>query len=1158
MTVLQLVQREQSRLRSKLVMSAASMALAGSAIALTLGVLVLGGSRWISLPPAVPFLFWILLVVTIVLAIVQVTRLHRTEASGAVVATEIERERQLRDGSLRGVIELSGTSALARRASELMAGKLGTARGRLAPRMQHTARVRAFIGVGAALTGALALTAARGASPDGWQALTHPVSAWKGTLAAPLLIDAPSAVMRGEKVEILIAAAARRNVTLYHRSTGSAWREADYKVDEDANARAVLGPVDADLMLVAGDGRSLSDTVILRVTDRPFVGDVAIKAIFPKYLEKPDEALAIGEPATVPRGTVLEISGHASVLLAQVALVRDGTDTSELVVDGHRFRGKLAPRSDGQWTWVARGQSMHIQDAPPPLELRVVPDSAPSARILWPGGDTILAANDRLELELAANDDHSIQTVVLKAWKAGPIGQSRVEKSIPLAQAPGAAWSGISRLDLSQHDLKAGDELHVVLLATDGSPWAQTGSSRELVIRIPTSSEQRALARDAADSAVAGAVAAASAQRELEKKTGDASNSRDRTASGSQTSGATDEKKSMSYEAAEEAKSLAGAQREIEKQIDKLKSAAAEMEQQLRQAGALDSGLASRLAEARQMLNDALTQELRDQIGKLEEAAQKLSPDQARQSLSELLEQQKKLRQQLEKSAEMLKRAAFEGAMQTMSDEARELAAKEKAMADSLAKGSTAPKDGKELQAQSQALKNEMEELAKKLAEAGAEQGAKRTEEAAKQAQAALDALQKMNQSQAGQDPAGTQQQQQQRAGGSASQQQQQAGGTQQQRAGGAQQQQAGAQQQAGGSQQQQAGAGQQQQGGQQLTPQQQQQAQQNAQAAADAMQRAADEMSKARSEQIGEWKSEVTRELDRSIQEMQQLARQQERVEQQLRQGNDPGSLKGDQSAIQQGVQKVNERLQQTGMKSSLFSQQSQRAASDAQNKVQQATQQMSGSQTAGQTANAMKESAAAMQQAATALARDRERVNQAKSASGFTEMIEQMKQMAQQQGGLNSQSQGLLQNSGSMTEDQKAREAAAIAQKQREMARRLEELSDASGRNEALASEARRIAAALDAGMIDPATVQRQQQLFRRMLDAGTTLEQEERDTTGRRVAKAATGDARFVPIDGSSKGAPAVRFKEPGWEELRGLTADDRRAILEYFKRINGGGS
>jgi hypothetical protein len=37
-------------------------------------------------------------------------------------------------------------------------------------------------------------------------------------------------------------------------------------------------------------------------------------------------------------------------------------------------------------------------------------------------------------------------------------------------------------------------------------------------------------------------------------------------------------------------------------------------------------------------------------------------------------------------------------------------------------------------------------------------------------------------------------------------------------------------------------------------------------------------------------------------------------------------------------------------------------------------------------------------------------------------------------------------------------------------------------------------------------------------------------------------------------SASGRAGARFREPTWDELRGLSADERRAILEYFKRIN----
>ena len=61
-------------------------------------------------------------------------------------------------------------------------------------------------------------------------------------------------------------------------------------------------------------------------------------------------------------------------------------------------------------------------------------------------------------------------------------------------------------------------------------------------------------------------------------------------------------------------------------------------------------------------------------------------------------------------------------------------------------------------------------------------------------------------------------------------------------------------------------------------------------------------------------------------------------------------------------------------------------------------------------------------------------------------------------------------------------------------------------------------------------------------------------ERDSTGKRVAQAATGREQFTPNATPVEGNAALRFSEPSWSELRGLSADERQIVLEYFKRIN----
>ena len=86
------------------------------------------------------------------------------------------------------------------------------------------------------------------------------------------------------------------------------------------------------------------------------------------------------------------------------------------------------------------------------------------------------------------------------------------------------------------------------------------------------------------------------------------------------------------------------------------------------------------------------------------------------------------------------------------------------------------------------------------------------------------------------------------------------------------------------------------------------------------------------------------------------------------------------------------------------------------------------------------------------------------------------------------------------------------------------------------------------------DASTLARQQQLFKKMLDAGRSLEKEDREESEKREAKAATDPKQFTPQAAPGKAKDATRFREPTWDELRGLTADERRIILEYFKKLN----
>ena len=1088
MTVVEFVERERARLRVLDTVAAVAVALVATFTIVGAGAWLLGDARWIGLPRVTPLLVWVTLLGANAFILQWAMRRGRRDLARSSVAAAIEREQTMRAGALRGVIEVADTGVLGRRADERLATHLASRGPTLTPGLRRASRVRAFRAFAVAGVTLALLLAAAPSLGDGLLAIRRPIAAWRGSLLPTLSFkDVPAALLRGETLPVAIAALGRKHVELMSRMTGEGWRRVTLDVDSVSGvARTILGPIRGDLALVASDGRNTTDTTRVHVTDRPFVGGVILRADYPAYLGRPSEGLPVGEPARVPQGTVIDVSGRASTALRAI-YIRSERDSVAFAAAGHAFAGRLRPRESSRYEWFATGVSAPIADVPLPIEIDVIPDSAPRVELVSPPTDTIVATVPTIPLQVTATDDHGIAAIEVHFEKR-QLDTRKSEKGMASRSAAGQGpvWSGTPSVDLAARNLGPGDVLKVQVHAVDNSPWANRGVSRELVIRVPTMEERRALARSAADSAAYEARSAAAAQKSLEQRTDDASRERGARNQSNDARGAEgarqreQQQKDMSYEAAEKARALAQEQREMAERVEKLRDAAKALEEQLKQANALDSGLARQLREAQDLLRDALTPQMLEQMQKLENATRELSGDQARNALKDLAEMQKRLREQLEKSAEMLKRAALEGAMETLKDEAQEIAEQQKAMADSSGRmqGDARKAQSDRLADRSERLSNDVEKLQDRLKKEQADAAAQKAESAERNAQQSEQSMRS-----------------------------------------------------------------------------------QDAQGASEKMQQAAKDLQDAREQQVGEWKKELTEALDRSIQELLQMSREEAAMEEKARQaGRDQqrnDQLRGQQSSVQQGVEQTAERLQKEGQKSSLLSGRSQRAMADARQRVQQATQQLSEPRAGQQSSNALGEAAEALNRAAASLARDREKANSASSATGFAEMLQQMQEMANKQGSINAQAQGLLPmpGQGQMSPESQAT-ARALARQQRGIANQLEELGDATGGERAgeLAKEARQLAEVLEQTRVDAQTVARQQQLFRRLLDAGRSLEKEEREDTDKREAKAATGDQRFDPGSDAARGRNAQRYREPAWSDLRGLTADERRAILEYFKRIN----
>src|SRR5437763_810991 len=275
------------------------------------------------------------------------------------------------------------------------------------------------------------------------------------------------------------------------------------------------------------------------------------------------------------------------------------------------------------------------------------------------------------------------------------------------------------------------------------------------------------------------------------------------------------------------------------------------------------------------------------------------------------------------------------------------------------------------------------------------------------------------------------------------------------------------------------------------------------------------------------------------------------------LRRGEVGAATRSRQGAVEEGADAVARQIREAAGKHALVSPQLDAALGYAKRQMAAARSQLEESDPNASEAAALADEAVdALNATALALARSRSQVAGGKSGSGFAEAVEQLARLARDQQGLNGLAQGLVPLMGVSGEAMLQR-LRALAARQRALAEQLERLQagGASAAAGPLAQEAKELARQLEAGRLDQQTIERQQRLYRRLLDAGRTLSNDEPDETKERVSRSATGDSVHIP-DILKPGAtgPGPRLRYPTWEELQGLTLEQRRLVLEYFRRLN----
>ncbi|MGH7498041.1 MAG: DUF4175 family protein [Gemmatimonadales bacterium] len=1063
-------------------------------VALAIGAagLALGLAAWLVRLGWVEAPWWVLgawvAAAVMLAAITWVAWRNRVRLSSGGIAGALEREGSWRRGALTSLLDevATGTSDSLLAMADLVQAADLAARGpaAVAP-LSRAVRLLGTAGAVALLAGGGAFVSA-GPSRGTAAALWHPGRAWEATVAPVRLRAARQIVSRGDSVDLEVQAIGRKAATLWLRAPGEAWRPRGVRLDSAGRATVTSGALRSDLFARVTSGSRSSDTVLVRVRLPVFLGSVTVTAHYPPYLGLEAEPVPTGgDTLLLPAGTRLETRGEATAPLARASW-SDGRKVEALEVRAGRFGGSFVPASSGEYRLsLATVDGAPLAGDTVRLPLRVVADSAPHVDVPVPGADTLAPLDLMVPLMVDARDDHGITSVAIESRRISRLGTTDPPRRDTLPLPDGSTDRAIlsATLDLNRRGLLPGDTVRYFAVAADNTPARQTGRSRDYVLRLPTMTEVRAAQRQATEAVGSQLDSVTAASKQLERETDDLGRERVRSSEGQGEKSS----ESLTFEESKRAENVAESQQQLIRQAEELKRSIELLRKSAEAAGIGDSAWQRELSDIREQIDRALTPELRDRLSALQQALKDLDAERAKDALEGLADAQRRLREALERSRELFRRAAIEGDLANLSKESKELAQEQRRWNSEIptADSSLAATLERQLAERADSLAAALRKLGKAVDPDDRKQ---RFDSAAGHAKTAAD---RMN------DAASASQHGQRRQAG------------------------------------------------------------QQGEQAARSLEPIGDQLQQEREGMQMEWRQEVTAALDQALTETSRLADRQLAVQKTLESGEQPGSaVRAEQGSIEEGVQRLIEQIQKASGKNALVPPGIGSALGGAQQQMQRTREAIAnaapntreGAEQAGGAVDAL--NAAAYQ-----LIQARGDISSSASGSGLAEAIERMNQLAQQQGGLGREGAGLLPMAGNGAIQEQLRR---LGGRQRALADELQKLragGQMPGAAE-LAEEAKDLARRLESGRLDRQVVERQERLFRHMLDAGRTLQGRDEDERKERVSRPASAEdsVHLPPALRARLQADADLLRVPSWEELQQFSPEERRLVVDYFRRLS----
>lgn len=824
-----------------------------------------------------------------------------------------------------------------------------------------------------------------------------------------------------------------------------------------------------------------SEIFRLNVLELPMVRQLFITVTPPSYSKMNSISLEenVGDFSCL-KGSLAHFKIIANKPLQTASIVFNNKKRIPLQINELRAEASFRIKEPGEYHIKLKDREGMENKHPIEYRISIIEDIYPTITIKFPGQDFDLSEDLILPLEIEAEDDFGFTRLNLayRIFRSDVPYQDTTLKILPLSYELVQDTKLISKKlwELSDFDLFPGDVVSYYAQVFDNDIISGPKSTRSqtYAARFPTLEEMYATVNSEQEQTYEDIDGLYEQSKELKEEVDHLLQELKKNPE-------------LKWEEKQQIDEVLQNQKELEKSLEEIQQQLDQMLERMEKNDLMSLETLKKYAELQELLNEILTDELKEALKKLQQAAEQMDPELIKQAMEQLNFSQEDFLNNIEKSLELLKRIQIEQKVDELIRKLEQLVDSQQQISDKMENNLN--QDEAESLAQTQ---DEVREKSDEVLKA-TEQLAESMQEFADMPDEAMEAL--LDQA---------------KREGLLSHMNAVSN---------------------------------------QLRQGNQNQAQMHSQKAMNALANALSNMNSARQQMIAQQKAEIKRELNRLTHNFLSMSQQQEQLSQKTSKlsPNSPkmNELADKQQSLLNAAKRNADKMAGLSKKTFFVTPQMARAVGQAMQYMTQALSQFE-QRNLSQAARSQQRAMLSLNEAAKQMINAMSELENAQSASGLQEMLDKLAQMAGKQQGINQQTMQLGIGQQPLSLDMQA-QMARLAAEQMALRKTLQQLqqefgerSEILGRLDGIGKQMEEVAKDLQAKNVSRKTIQRQQKILQRLLDAQKSARRQDFS----RKRRAETG--KFYPT------VDPGRMPEDRGEKLQNIQKDLLNALKEGYSR------